>query len=332
MFANVVPSVALSNGPVCAVAVDVEEDFDWDSPLRSAAYSTRSMTSLRELQEIVGAYGIVPTYFLTYPILEDREVVRVVRRQLSRGQCEVGVQLHPWVNPPFDGDDDGIAASFCTNLAPDLEERKLVRLKEQFISQFGYPPLLYRAGRYGLSHATSCLLEKHGFAIDTSIAPRTISGQGGPDYASYDYQPFWFGEHRRLLEVPLCRSVVGWGGRFAALAYQHLGTPALARAGISSALTRLRFAERITLSPEGNDVDAMLRLVRQLRRKGQSVFVLSFHSSSLAIGRNPYVGSVADLHGFYDRLSAVLDTMASRLQVGFVRLTDLPGHFEQAPL
>ncbi len=331
MFANIVPSVPLSDGPLCAVAVDVEEDFDWDRPVRSTSYSTRSVTSLRELQEVVGAYGIVPTYFLTYPILHDVEVVRVLRRQLSRGQCEVGVQLHPWVNPPFDGD-DGISASFCTNLAPELEERKLIRLKERFVVQFGQAPLLYRAGRYGLSQATAHLLEKHGFTIDTSVAPRTVSGQGGPDYAAYDYEPFWFGERRRLLEVPLCRSIVGWGGRLAAPAYHRLGTPALARAGVSSALTRLRFAERITLSPEGNDVAAMLRLVRQLRRRGQSVLVLSFHSSSLAVGSNPYVRSVADLHGFYDRLSAVLDTMASRLQVGFVRLTDLPDHFSPAPL
>ena len=101
---------------------------------------------------------------------------------------------------------------------------------------------------------------------------------------------------------------------------------------MASALTRLRFAERITLSPEGNDLHAMLRLVRQLRRKGQSVFVLSFHSSSLAVGRNPYVRSVSDLHKFYDRLSATLHTMASRLEMGFVRLTDLPAHFRPAPL
>jgi hypothetical protein len=260
--------------------------------------------------------------------------VHILRRQISRGQCDVGVQLHPWVNPPFDeaeseagaaGDDIGLGRSFSGNLAPGLEERKLVELKRRFIERFGFPPRIYRAGRYGLGQFTAPLLEKHGFAIDTSLAPRTnASDEGGPDHENYDYEPFWFGEQRQLLEVPLCRSTVGWGGRLAPEVYRILSTPALARLRIPGIVTRLRFAERITLSPEGNDVAAMLRLIRHLRARGQSVFVLSFHSSSLIVGRNPYVQTQADLHGFYDRLSAVLDAMATRLAFGFVSLSELP--------
>ena len=333
MFAKVTPSIPLSDRPVCALAVDAEEDFDWDQPVPFTDYSTKCMKNIRALQEVVGAYGVVPTYLLTYPVLEDEDVVHILRRQLRRGECEVGVQLHPWVNPPFEAEvaHGGHATSFSGNLPPGLEERKLVQLKQRFTERFAIEPRIYRAGRYGLGRETTALLEKHGFAIDASMAPRTTAtDEGGPDYGSQDYQVFWFGQQRRLLEVPLCRSVVGWGGRLAAPAYRALATPALTRLRVPGILTRLRFAERITLSPEGNDVRAMLRLVRHLRRRGQTLFVLSFHSSSLDVGRSPYVRSRAELHAFYDRLSAVLHAMATTMGFEFASLSQLPARL-QAP-
>ncbi len=329
LFPNVTSSVARSSRPVCALAVDAEEDFDWDRPFAGTRYTTACMKNVRDLQEIVGAYGIVPTYLLTYPVLEDADVVHILRRQLRRGECAVGVQLHPWVNPPFDSS-EGAGASFSGNLAPALEERKLVELNRRFVQCFGIEPLVYRAGRYGIGPHTASMLERHGFTVDTSLAPRTVStDEGGPDHSDYDYETFWFGEQRRLLELPLCRSIVGWGGRWAPAIYRRLSTPALARLRVPGVITRLRCAERITLSPEGNDVAAMLRLVRHLRARGQTIFVLSFHSSSLAAGLNPYVQTKAQLHGFYDRLSQVLDTMASKLGFEFASLADLPGRLAE---
>jgi hypothetical protein len=99
----------------------------------------------------------------------------------------------------------------------------------------------------------------------------------------------------------------------------------LPRLHLPGMLAWLRYAERITLSPEGNDTAAMGRLVRGLLSRGQNVLPVSLHSSSLSIGHNPYVRSKADLHHFYDRLSAILDHLASRFGVRFARCTDLPG-------
>ena len=329
LFPNVTLSVARSNRPVCALAIDAEEDFDWDLPFFGTGFTTNCMKNVRDLQEVVGAYGIVPTYLLTYPVLENAEVVQILRRQLRRGECAAGIQLHPWVNPPFETG-EGATTSFSGNLAPALEERKLVELKRRFVESFGVDPLVYRAGRYGIGPHTAAMLERHGFTVDTSLAPRTVStDEGGPDHSDYDYQAFWFGEHRRLLEVPLCRSIVGWGGSWAPSIYRWLSTPALTSLRVPSVVTRLRCAERITLSPEGNDVAAMLRLVRRLLARGQTIFVLSFHSSSLAIGSNPYVQTKAELHGFYDRLSGVLDTMAYEMGFEFSSLAELPARLDE---
>jgi predicted deacetylase len=315
--------------PVCCLVVDAEEDFDWTTPVQETDYSTDCMRRIADLQEVVSAYGIRPTYLLTYPVLEDTQAVGVLRRQHARGDCDMGLQLHPWVTPPFD-EAAGTQASYLLNLDAATEERKLLALMAKFRACFGFDPTTFRAGRYGLSSATAGLLERHGFAIDTSLAPRTdFSAESGPDFSAYECEPFWFGEARKLLEVPLCRSVVGWSGALAPALY---GASVKALPGHwhgPAVLSRLRCAERITLSPEGNDPAAMLRFLRHRLALGQTIFSLSFHSSSLAPGRNPYVRSRAELHAFYDRLSEVLDAMERRLGFGFAALGDLPAMLER---
>ena len=64
----------------------------------------------------------------------------------------------------------------------------------------------------------------------------------------------------------------------------------------------------------------MRRLVHRLLGQGKAIFTLSFHSSSLGIGHNPYVRSKAELHGFYDRLSAILAYLADDLSFSFVSI------------
>jgi hypothetical protein len=86
------------------------------------------------------------------------------------------------VTPPFDGPAD--RGSYLGSLDPQLEERKLASLVGKFRDCFGRLPEVFRAGRYGLSQATTRLLETHGFLVDTSLAPRTdfrawSAGAGG---------------------------------------------------------------------------------------------------------------------------------------------------------
>ena len=323
-FPNACPAIPRPGPPVCAVVVDAEEDFDWLNPVYGTRHTAANMGHIRTLQEIAGAHRLVPAYLLTYPILDSPGVVAMLRRRLERGECEAGVQLHPWVTPPYDAG-SASATSFAGHLAPELERRKLVELARKFTECFGVAPRMYRAGRYGLGEQSFGLLEELGFTIDTSLAPRTsFAGEGGPDFSGFDYRPFWFGMRSRVLELPLCREVVGWSGALAPSVYQAALAPGLARLRLPAVVTRARCAERITLSPEGNDTAAMRRLVRRLLDAGQRLFALSFHSSSLVVGSNPYVQTKAELHGFYDRLSGILEFMADGCGMRFSPLSGMP--------
>ncbi len=313
-----------SEPAIATLLIDTEEDFDWTRPVEGTPHSTEYLRHIADLQHVLAAYGIQPTYLLTYPVLMDETIMRNLRRAVERDQCRVGLQLHPWVTPPFSGASTA-KYSFSGNLPPDIEEAKLRELMAQFTRCFGVSPRIFRAGRYGLSAHTAALLEAYDFAIDTSLAPRTsMVHEGGPDYSAYDYKPFWFGAARDVLELPLCRSVVGWGGEAGAALYRNLSQTETPHHVYTSLLAGSGYAERITLSPEGNDIRAMCRLVHRLRERGQNIFPLSFHSSSLWPGRNPYVQNRADLHWFYDRLSAILSHLADDIGCRFIAAEEIP--------
>jgi hypothetical protein len=310
--------------PVATIMIDTEEDFDWDLPVEGTSQSTSYLSHVSELQTILAAHNIAPTYLVTYPVLQNPTIVSIFRRLNETGRCTLGLQLHPWVTPPFSGEAES-RNSFSGNLAPDIEAEKLACQTAKFIECFGMKPRIFRAGRYGLSTHTAALLEKFEFDIDTSIAPRTsMIDEEGPDYSDYDCTPFWFGKHREILELPLCRSIVGWGGANKAALYHASNRLGLKGSRLAGLLAGSGLAERITLSPEGNDLNAMRRLVRSLLRRGQMILPLSFHSSSLWPGRNPYVRDRADLHWFYDRLSAILCALSDEFNCRFVSAPEIP--------
>jgi hypothetical protein len=328
-FPNPVPAPLPAGRRLVSLIVDAEEDFNWSRPFEGTDYSTACMHAIGPLQEILAAYCLPPTYLLTYPVLEDADAVRLLRRQLDRERCALGVQMHPWVNPPF-GTGPDRRFSFPLNLPAAVEEAKIVRLAEKFTAVFGFAPRVFKAGRYGIGAQTVALLERLGFLIDTSVAPRTdLGAEGGPDFSDFGTHPFWFGRTRRLLELPVCRDVVGWAGAAAPRLYRPLA--GAAASAPRAMLSWLRLAERITLSPEGNDAAAMRRLIRGQEAMGQRVLTLSFHSSSLAVGHNPYVQSRRELHLFYDRLSAVLDGLARQAETVFAAVPDLTRLLAEAP-
>lgn len=335
MFPDLLPNprpVALREfRRIATVLIDTEEDFDWTDPTEGTDYATAYLSRIAELQPIFAAHGVVPTYLVTYPVLLNPDIVGLLIHYRDRGEAALGIQLHPWVTPPFEGR-GSTAQSFGGNLAPEIEARKLESLCSRFIEVFASSPLVFRAGRYGLGRQTAALIEAAGILVDTSIAPRTsMRDEAGPDYSRIDFAPFWFGAQRSLLELPLGRAIVGWGGALGDRLYRALIGTNGAWAPLAGLLARIECAERITLSPEGNDPRAVRRLVQGLGRRDQMILPLSFHSSSIAPGRNPYVRSRADLHRFYDDLSAILCDLTDEFSCRFAAAETIPALLCPAP-
>ena len=290
------------------VTVDTEEEFDWSSPFARAAHSLDSIPRLAKFQQFCEGYGVVPVYLVDYPVVNDPRAAEVLGEAVAAGRAEIGVQLHPWVNPPHD-EETTVHNSFAGNLPAELERAKFGNLRDAIERNFGTAPQIYRAGRYGVGPDTAQILSQAGIAIDTSVrALFDYSSQGGPNFRRHPLVPWWIDKRNGLMELPL--TTVFWG-----LLRQHGRTihPALWRAPqLRGLLAKLGMLERIPLTPEGVAADEALKAIDIAVDDGLPLLVFSFHSPSLRPGHTPYVRDEDDLDRFYAWWRASFDYLAKR--------------------
>ena len=290
------------------LTVDTEEEFDWRAPFRREGYGLSHVAAIPRFQAFCEGLGISPVYLVDWPIANDPAAVEIIGDAVQRGTAEVGMQLHPWVNPPFDEEVSG-HNSYAGNLLPALEEAKLLRLRDAIAAAFGTAPLIYRAGRYGLGPQTRGLLKRAGIRVDTSVRPLfDYSAQGGPDYSHHPLRPYWTDEARDLLELPVTSTYWGPLARFGPLlhrAQRHVPT-------FFSGFSRFNLLERIAFTPEGVSPEEALRGIAVAQEQGLPLLVLSFHSPSLAPGHTPYAADEAAVEALYHWLEVVYADLARR--------------------
>lgn len=278
------------------LTVDTEEEFDWNGPFRRDGWGLGHVHQLAKFQEFCDGLGVVPVYLVDWPIATSELAREILAPAVAQGRAEIGVQLHPWVNPPHD-EDVSVANSFTGNLPPDLQREKFRRLRNEIEEAFATVPRIYRAGRYGLGPDTAAILKDGGIAIDSSVRANYDYSPGhGPDYSRHPLWPYWADETRSLLELPL--TTVHWGP----LRRQgRMLQPLMRKVPLfGGALARLGLLETIPLTPEGVTTEEALRGIDMAIDDGLPILVLSFHSPSLQPGHTPYVRNDDDLDRLYD--------------------------------
>jgi hypothetical protein len=289
------------------VLVDTEEEFDWTRPLARENTCVTAMAAQHRAHRIFEKYDIKPTYVVDYPVAGTPEGSAPLRELFDDSLCEIGAHLHPWVNPPFEEDVNNFN-SYPGNLPPALEREKLLRLTRTIEDRFGFHPTIYKAGRYGVGAATTSILEELGYMIDTSVVPGTdFRADEGPDFSHCGAKPYWFGKQRRLLEIPLSAGFTGAAARVGGSLYGWIASDAGKAAHLPGILARLRFLDRVILTPEGITHAEHRRLTGKMLSSGHRVFSFTYHSPSLEPGFTPYVQTTGQLHGFLDRMERYFD-------------------------
>jgi hypothetical protein len=290
------------------LTVDTEEEFDWTGPFRREGHGLSHIAAIPRFQAFCERLGAHPVYLVDWSIATDAQAVAIIGDAVRRGTADIGVQLHPWVNPPFD-EEVNERNSFAGNLPPALEAAKFERLRDTIEAAFGAAPLIYRAGRYGLGTHTAAMLTRAGIRLDTSVRPLfDYSHQGGPDYSRHPLAPYWIDDAARLLELPVTSTYAGTFARFGPAlhrAQRHMPT-------FFSGFSRFRLLERIALTPEGVSAEEALRGLDIALAGGLPVTVLSFHSPSLAPGHTPYVRSAAQVEALYGWFETIYGELARR--------------------
>jgi hypothetical protein len=290
------------------VTVDTEEEFDWNRPIERESHTVQTVARLARFQEFCEGQGVCPIYLVDYPIISSPSAVAILHDAVAAGKAEVGVQLHPWVNPPHD-EDVTERNSFAGNLPEPLERAKFKALRDAIELQIGAAPLIYRAGRYGVGPNTAQILSDGGIAIDSSVRSRfDYSAAGGPNFRDLPIRPWWINRGAGMMELPL--TTVYWG------LLRQLGPFLYARMWrvprLRGALARIGVLERIPLTPEGVTIEEAIRGIDIAIDESLPVLVFSFHSPSLAPGFTPYVRSEDDLDALYDWWRTAFAYLAKR--------------------
>lgn len=307
--------------PRLLVLVDVEEEFDWTAPFPAKMPPFSCIDGLEWLVDSLAPRGLKPCLLLDYCALLDERSVERLRAWASAGLIEVGAQLHTWVTPPYE-EAICLRNSFQCNLPADLQRRKIAVLTEAIEKTVGVRPHVFRAGRYGLGANTPAMLAELGYKVDLSACPISdYSSEHGPNYSKLGDEPFWFGSGIDILEIPLMRMAVGLIAALSRGRTPHYFASAAVRTmRLPGAMARARLFERLTLSPEGQDVASMARLLDYASRHQRKIFSLSLHSSSFVRGGTPYVETDADVEEIKQRILAVADMAIGR----FGALPDTP--------
>jgi len=290
------------------LTVDTEEEFDWGKPFSASEHGLDHLRRLTKFQEFCEGIGVSPVYLIDWPVATSQDAIDALTPALRAGKAEIGVQLHPWVNPPFE-EEVNQHNSYAGNLPAALEERKLRNLRDKIEENFGVAPMIYRAGRYGLGKSTATFLKSAGIAIDSSVrANFDYSPSNGPNYSNHPLKPYWVDQQKQLLELPL--TTVFWGMLRKQGASLFPGLAKIPR--LSGLAAKTGLLERIPLTPEGVTADEAMRGVDIAIDDQLPLLILSFHSPSLVPGNTPYVRTEDDLDQLYDWWRRIYNYLAIR--------------------
>jgi hypothetical protein len=290
------------------VGIDTEGDNQWEAAAR-LNQRFENIYALPGLHDLFARHGVRPTYVITYPVASDPRSAEVLRSLLDRGDCEIGAHHHAWETPPCT-EADVHRHPYAADLPLDQFEAQLATLTTAIQAAVGRAPVSYRSGRYGFAPTHVSALERHGYLVDSSVAPLFYEAhKGGPDFVEAPLRPYFLAYDSatrpgcsNLLEVPVsaalnhrlpARLQFAW-----ARAPFNYTTKRVLRA---ARLLRLRW-----LRPSYSSVDDMKALARDLAGRHEPVLNVIFHSSEAIVGGSPYNRTQGELDGFFDRLDTFL--------------------------
>ncbi len=294
------------SGARLLVVIHAEEEFDWDSGFyRSNTGVTHAENLIATIDQIIELGGKV-TLAMDYPFITSDGGKKVVDKYTSQhgDTIEFATHLHPWVNPPFETEDDCVSNenSYPGNLPEEMEYHKIKVLTETIEEITGFRPKTYLAGRYGVGPNTQNILKKLGYQVDLSISAYCdFRHQQGPDFSHYTNKKFLDNQITYLPHTSSILSVVPWVTKY--LNHHPKMFTKIQSNKLTSYAGKFLRIKRFRLSPEGFTFKQMKQVTKTQLNAGQKEFILSFHSPSTKSGLTPYVSDETELTLFKKTLT-----------------------------
>ena len=287
------------------ITIDTEGDNLWKwKPGQEV--TTKNVQYLKRFQELCAQYGFKPVWLSNWEMISDPLFVEFINRNAEAGNCELGMHLHAWNNPPLYElpRDERSGAPYLIEYPREIMEAKIAAITEKMKEQFGYVPVSHRAGRWAMNDTYFELLYQYGYRIDCSYTPgiswRDSLGQtpgfAGPDYrkASRDIQ-----KYKGIVEVPVT------------VEYTHrmfLDKNKSWKSNVKTALFGMA-GQNIWLRPGRDNMKDMLWMIEKNRNGDGDYLMFMLHSSELMPGGSPTFKDAEAVEVLYGKLQVLFDVI-----------------------
>jgi len=277
------------------ITVDTEGDNLWNCS-QNNIISTENAVYIQPFQSLCEQYGLKPVYLTDYEMAKDNTFVNNAKSWLLDNNCEIGIHVHAWNNPPFfDLIDKFHGNPYLIEYPLDVMEAKFKTTYDLIYDNFGIRPRSHRAGRWAMDQRYFEILKKYGIITDCSCTPgiswkrnsgMTISG--GSDYRYSNHYPHMICD---ILEVPV--TIRHFSHYFSLRNVKHC-------------IKTVFLGETIWLRPSFFSLKEMMDLVRNVSKEDDNDYLeFMIHSSELMPNGSPYFKNSFDVERLYSTMDSL---------------------------
>ena len=286
------------------ITVDTEGDNLWASH-HGEPITTRNTHFLPRFQNLCNEYGFKPVYLTNYEMACDLDFAAEAKQWLQANQCEIGLHVHGWNNPPhYPLEGDKYAHAYLYEYPEQIIKEKLSVTQNLIKKNFGVTPISHRAGKWAMNDVYFKVLNEIGIKVDCSYCPgvdwsSTIGAtKGGTNYRHASHSPKIV---NGVLEVPMTIRVGRWKG------WQKL----------KRIIKTIIYGNPIWLRPASSTLQQMKRLVDYAELfYRQDYLMFMIHSSEVMPGGSPYFEDKNAVEKEYETMRELFDYVSRKGYVG----------------
>lgn len=282
------------------ITVDTEGDNLWEYK-EGEVIQTRNAEFIPCFQQLCMKYGFKPVYLTNFEMANSQLFVNNAKEWVDQGNCEIGLHLHAWNNPPIvelKGPYHG--NPYLVEYSEEVMRAKFKTLYELLSEKFGVNPVTHRAGRWAMDARYFKILREFGIKVDCSFTPgvswKMAKGktQDGSDYTNVPHTIQWM---KGVLEVPATlRRFHNWRNG----SFKHR-------------VKSLLLGEDVWLRPAMSNFASMKKVLDIVSKEDNVDFVeFMIHSSELMPGGSPYFKTTEDVEREYRTMDQFFNYAAQK--------------------
>lgn len=274
------------------ITIDTEGDNLW-AYHKGNQVKTENANYIPRFQDLCNKYGFKPVWLTNYEMIMSDVYVDYIKKPLAESQCEVGIHLHAWNNPPlYDLKGKYKGNPYLIEYPSDVMYAKFKTTYDLIYERLGVKVKSHRSGRWAMNDRYFKLLEDFEITCDCSYTPGVswAKAEGETVLRGSDYSKVPKNEHMigNILEVPAT-----------VRQYNHY----LSSGSLKQRLRAFVKGGHIWFRPALSSLQDMKKLMVDVDAEPNNNYLeFMIHSSELMPGGSPYFNDSNAIDKMYDTM------------------------------